>query len=64
MATAAGEVVVEEAGQDLHPPEAPNPPVIGARPKTSLSSVKLERFNGSTRSVETYRSWKKTIEAH
>eukprot|EP00971_Amphidinium_carterae_P352661 6492692-Amphidinium_carterae.2 len=45
-------------------PAAVAPHAAGGRPKTSLSSVKLDRFNGARRSVETYRSWKKSIQAH
>eukprot|EP00971_Amphidinium_carterae_P071678 1417781-Amphidinium_carterae.1 len=59
------EVVAEVLdGDPLGAAAAAAPVALGGRPKTSLNSVKLERFNGARRSVETYRSWKKSIQAH
>eukprot|EP00971_Amphidinium_carterae_P058427 1155852-Amphidinium_carterae.1 len=49
------------AGGAAAPEEAA---VQGARPKTSLSSIKLDRFDGNRTNREAYRQWRKVILAH
>eukprot|EP00971_Amphidinium_carterae_P265862 5273952-Amphidinium_carterae.2 len=67
----AAAAVPEEEGEE----QAPHPGAEGvvppaeaseqrARPKTSLSSIKLDRFDGNRTNREAYRQWRKVILAH
>eukprot|EP00971_Amphidinium_carterae_P336222 6472462-Amphidinium_carterae.1 len=37
---------------------------VAHRPKTSLSSIKLEKFNGERKYIDQYKEWKKSVRAH
>eukprot|EP00971_Amphidinium_carterae_P260837 5174568-Amphidinium_carterae.1 len=69
MALAPGdEAEVQQPFQEAEPLAA-QPPHLGVggpahRPKTSLSSIKLEKFNGERRHIDLYKEWKKSVQAH
>eukprot|EP00971_Amphidinium_carterae_P336192 6472412-Amphidinium_carterae.1 len=51
-------------GQGGQPAAAAGGQAVASRPKTSLSSIKLEKFNGERRNIDQYKEWKKSVQAH
>eukprot|EP00971_Amphidinium_carterae_P229096 4544335-Amphidinium_carterae.2 len=69
MATAPGDEGEVQQPLPAAEPQAAQPPHFGAdgpanRPKTSLSSIKLEKFNGERRHIDLHKEWKKSVQAH